>query len=1555
PQKPFHKINIEGITIKLIRTREGKFSFQINNSPQATLLSEPQKKEETYNTYIEYDDKEYLLANDGTGRIIFKDEKASQEDENIYVYSHLTMGGRKVYILSRFNAMQTCVTETVNFSKIIDFGIVEIEGWRKIKIKEGEYEDEPIYKPSDNKRIPPNEELVKVINSEEVKAIIIGPGSFFTSILPHLLVKGLPEALAERRKRGDIPIVLVLNPTIDNETHRFLLEDMWRFIEEKTGYRIDELFTDVIFPRLDTAKLEEYFEIGNPSLFWYVEKIVESEELINELRLSYINILINRFQEKLKLPRVSLDKDAPRYRLLNDDGKKLRILKENKEIELEEVNLFEYLEAKIYEFLKTLKETRSPDIRTDKGAASKEAKKSVGAFDYSYEDIQKTKSIYPRLNLHWDVYTVGIDYVLPRKPGESPKPRVGFLLDYTYPVLGEILNLTSKEEEVYQAYKKVIEEVGILLEPFEAFTTYRAKIREKLSEETADYFEMIGRERFEEIIQKRVLSDRFHKKPENFNPNLLLITFSVKLTQKGFSIKEKGNKNYKDVLLKVLNDLLQSVHLIEEEFKIVITADQELLSSRISHHNISEKIIYLHPEFFKESLENQKKFLYHELVSHISNKEPYEPRAVIDTERFMKAPYPLRLYRKAKAYIEDGRHYHALYLLSQAQISLLQEKEGDEIIDSFLKEIEGLKEYIEKNPNFRLNTLFLQVVKEDTGEIIRDPTKGKINWLKAHKQGSWHLNVHILIFNSKGEILLHRRRDKKGKRDISATHHLFFGENPKEAAKRIIKEDTGLSYINEKTLTELNLPQGRRKVGKREFEKSPYYSEDGTFYFSSKEIYNREWAKFYLYILSPEEEKIILSAEAQIKEIFEVEFVSLEEFIEDIKTHSSEFASPALQIFYSEKNQEVIKKRFYDELRKILEEASKTPFLNKENLSNLKEGLVHIINLREDWEEEKNELPEDIKRQLEKLIEQKRKKGEKEAEEEFIKRMRSQHLKEMESLYQKAVVLATWNVLKDLYKKKRLNLYDFRKAIELMKDLGVRDKLERAALHSLLLIGCDLEFDTQKGKFVFKKDSQIIKDIWIDLSEGFKMSGEMRRKIGVISRGALAVDMDLTQALRDESINIEILTQINNLLMLGFLYAVVSANEFAKQYVRSLTEFIPDELITNFILYVNGAGLKIKFREDGDYYEDTDYTKGFSEKQIEEIKNILRKVKNVWQKIIEILQEEGIVEIIEGDEFNESKKGEIIEKIKNALKEFKGLEGNIANKISSKLDVILKHIYQILTAKREEKYKEKLKSHLSSRENIRIEKRDALESENIIQITLKPIYPTKKRIESEEKSAREFLAEIVRDLIEKVKKNLGEVTIVIKEGGDTSIDILREDVSKKAAAEDLIKEAELNRQHHLLVAVDDEMSPTGVGFDFLKLPVTVISVEERENKRKYTEEEEREIKAKWFWSKEQGFGLQIEGTKGILRKLEELYKEEVEKAIGGEEVKPAIERLRECLKSDKDGGEKLNDKDNYSYLLSVPEEFKKIVSKQYAKIEVRLSEDKTDYVLEVLEGESQPL
>ncbi|RLC75477.1 MAG: hypothetical protein DRI61_14830, partial [Chloroflexi bacterium] len=58
--------------------------------------------------------------------------------------------------------------------------------------------------------------------------------------------------------------------------------------------------------------------------------------------------------------------------------------------------------------------------------------------------------------------------------------------------------------------------------------------------------------------------------------------------------------------------------------------------------------------------------------------------------------------------------------------------------------------------------------------------------------------------------------------------------------------------------------------------------------------------------------------------------------------------------------------------------------------------------------------------------------------------------------------------------------------------------------------------------------------------------------------------------------------------------------------------------------------------------------------------------------------------------------------------------------------------------------------------------------------------------------------------------------------------------------------------------------------------------------------------------------------------------------------------IMENSTSDKDGGV-------FYYPLSVPEEFQKIVNDQYVKIKVRLSEDKTGYVLEVLEGKLQPL
>lgn len=101
--------------------------------------------------------------------------------------------------------------------------------------------------------------------SDEIKGVIaeadllvLGPGSLFTSLVPNLLVPGMPEALAEARA----PVVLVANlATQPGETDGFLLGDHVRAIRDVGGLtRLDGLIVNVT-PVSDEVR-ERYHESG---------------------------------------------------------------------------------------------------------------------------------------------------------------------------------------------------------------------------------------------------------------------------------------------------------------------------------------------------------------------------------------------------------------------------------------------------------------------------------------------------------------------------------------------------------------------------------------------------------------------------------------------------------------------------------------------------------------------------------------------------------------------------------------------------------------------------------------------------------------------------------------------------------------------------------------------------------------------------------------------------------------------------------------------------------------------------------------------------------------------------------------------------------------------------------------------------------------------------------------------------------------------------------------------------------------------------------------------
>ncbi|MGE0447203.1 MAG: uridine diphosphate-N-acetylglucosamine-binding protein YvcK [Vicinamibacterales bacterium] len=95
-------------------------------------------------------------------------------------------------------------------------------------------------------------------------AVIIGPGSFFTSLMPPLLVRGVREAIAGVRG----PIILIANLLTEGRGMAgFTAADAARWVERAIGRPVDVLITNTGRPSLDglmryAAEHKEPLEIG---------------------------------------------------------------------------------------------------------------------------------------------------------------------------------------------------------------------------------------------------------------------------------------------------------------------------------------------------------------------------------------------------------------------------------------------------------------------------------------------------------------------------------------------------------------------------------------------------------------------------------------------------------------------------------------------------------------------------------------------------------------------------------------------------------------------------------------------------------------------------------------------------------------------------------------------------------------------------------------------------------------------------------------------------------------------------------------------------------------------------------------------------------------------------------------------------------------------------------------------------------------------------------------------------------------------------------------------
>ncbi len=88
---------------------------------------------------------------------------------------------------------------------------------------------------------------------------------------------------------------------------------------------------------------------------------------------------------------------------------------------------------------------------------------------------------------------------------------------------------------------------------------------------------------------------------------------------------------------------------------------------------------------------------------------------------------------------------------------------------------------------------------EEIFDIVneRDEVIGQAPRKEVHARGLWHRAIHVLVFNTRGEVFLQKRSmlkdTAKGKWDSSTSGHVDSGEDYDVTAVRELHEEIGLS------------------------------------------------------------------------------------------------------------------------------------------------------------------------------------------------------------------------------------------------------------------------------------------------------------------------------------------------------------------------------------------------------------------------------------------------------------------------------------------------------------------------------------------------------------------------------------------------------------------------------------------------------------------------------------------------------------------------------------------------------------------------------------------
>ncbi|MBI4981741.1 MAG: EamA family transporter [Candidatus Omnitrophica bacterium] len=853
----------------------------------------------------------------------------------------------------------------------------------------------------------------------------------------------------------------------------------------------------------------------------------------------------------------------------------------------------------------------------------------------------------------------------------------------------------------------------------------------------------------------------------------------------------------------------------------------------------------------------------------------------------------------------DGKIEQALALFSRAaayyDASIPKHKKEIGEMNDLYNRIQMFIDEILKG-TYQLNHL-LNVVDPQTGEI----TAENVRWDIAHSQGKWHTSVHVTASNEAGEILVLTRNDRFGMLDTSATGHLNVDEDYLDAAVRIFRTDTGLSCPRRNGFILLDNKIGRRKIVRSGFVGKPHYDAAGVFYGSSKYVDNRECTIEYVYVLNAAELQELFDVNNPVKTVMNFKFFQLEELVSGIVGPEGNkiYASAILQLFLHPANVELVKKAIYAQMLCILNEITRNHDLCRfHNVEALEHSLAGLINGIEDWRS-----ADEQRLSVEAMVKK---------DPDLFLRRKGIALKEAVSLSREAKIYSSWRATKEIIarlqneKNKETLLNGLHSLFSALNNFGISsDQVHYVALFIVLAIAdTELVFDNDNLTFVFKKGEQVLHGLFVDRSGLTHVDDRIIAGMKIISRSIIAADMDLTTAMPDRNIDAGMLFHINLLLIFGITYAVVSGNEFQKQFGRSLTELIYPSLLERFYIYANGAGVKARFDIfSGKYIGDENYTRALSEEQLKVIVfGIVDNVRKIWESVLTAIRNNRcLLDSKELDTLKRLIKDSLYDGVAKEANEFlfKQYGVDVIQYILDNINSILLDFITILSwdpqTKKDKEYVEKLTAQLDPNTAEAILKKDKnwpfidlrqdIGGNKVVQATLKPVFPSAKF--AKRNSAREIISGIIKLLVDYANSILeadGHCPLVIKDGGSGSIDLTRADVHKGTAVEDLISSVSINPdERDLVLASDDEMSPSGVGFPFLLTKgITVFSGEKTadDSKRVYSDAIGKNILADWFWSQECGLGTEVLATSKLFELIESLFVREVMTLLAYSDYRP---------------------------------------------------------------------